>query len=89
MNQEINDQEEFMLTRDERIRMRRTVYQYMEMKPSRQTRQSAAPNMWNFGVLYSPRAITAALIVALFASSAGISLAAQNTLPAPVTSLLA
>ncbi len=63
--------------------MRRMVHAYMKMK-SRRSLQNSVAHPRRMPVFFSPRAVALALVVALFASSAGISYAAENALPGDV-----
>jgi len=60
--------------------MRQTLHACMEMKPVR-TPQVVASTTWDLAWFLSARPVAAFLVLALFASSAGVSYAAQNTLP--------
>ena len=80
MKNNFNDLEKNMtLTPEERSRMQRTIRSYMEMKPIRSAQHVA--RAWSIAPYFSPRLISGALVAALFASSAGISYAAQGSLP--------
>lgn len=68
------------LTHEERDRMRRTIHAYMEMKPLRAPARPVAV-AWSMQWVFAPRSIAAVLIVGLFASSGGVSYAAQSALP--------
>ena len=59
--------------------MRNAVRTYVHMKPT--PRIIAAQSSWGMQWLYSPRLVAGALVVALFASTAGISYAAEDSLP--------
>lgn len=73
--------EEIYLSHEERARMRRTLYAYMEMKPLRTT--ASAP-VSTFGWFFTMRPVAATLVLALFISSAGVSYAAENALPGDI-----
>jgi hypothetical protein len=72
------------LTHAERERMRGMLQAYMAMKPLRTETAQEATSAWHLSLFFSPRAIAALLVVAVFASSAGISYAAQSALPGDV-----
>jgi hypothetical protein len=77
MNHDDTSRKEF-LTPQERERMRAALVSYMEYKPAR--RPNVLPSPLS-GLFFSPRLIAAALVLAVFGSSVGVSYAAQNTLP--------
>ena len=81
MNNEKNDRS-LSLSPEERMRMRSAVRTYVTMKPAPAI--VAAQTIWTLDWLYSPRAIAATLVLALFASSAGVSFAASDALPGDV-----
>ena len=77
--------EEVSLTQEERARMRRTLYAYMEMKPVRTTAPIiSVSTVSTFGSFFMFRPVAAVLVLALFISSTGISYAAEDALPGDV-----
>jgi len=70
--------EEISLSHTQREQMRRTLHSYMEMKPLRAPASVSAPT---FAWFFTLRPVAAALVLALFVSSAGISYAAEGALP--------
>ncbi len=69
------------LTPEERVRMRRTIHTYLAMKPLRIPTRNAERARLLPTFFYSPRAIAAVLVAAVFASGTGISYAAEGALP--------
>jgi hypothetical protein len=74
--------EEMSLTQEQRQRMRGVLHAYMEMKPIRA--RTHVTSVSTFSWFFSARPIAAVLVLALFASSVGISYAAENALPGDV-----
>ncbi|MDP2648939.1 MAG: DUF5667 domain-containing protein [Patescibacteria group bacterium] len=74
--------EEFALSADERARMRSVVEQYMEIKPLRApaSHEGRGAGAWG-GWFFSPRPVALTLVLILFASSAGVTSAAEGSLP--------
>ena len=76
---------EVFLSSAERERMKRTIHTYMEMKPLRGPAiEATVPDAWDIRRLFAPRPVAATLIVALFASTGGISYAAEGALPGDI-----
>lgn len=74
--------EEISLTHEEREKMRGVLYAYMAMKP---IRTPATPSRASaFSWFFTLRPVAAVLALAVFASSAGISYAAEGTLPGEI-----
>ncbi len=90
MNEELNTYiqkagADVSLTHEERERMRRTLHAYMEMKPLRSPIKDKEPYApWNISWIFSSRPVAVVLVGALFASTAGVSYAAQSALPGDV-----
>lgn len=86
--------EEISLSHEERARMRRTLFSYMEMKPASTRadsstrggplRTNASAPVLTFGWFFTMRPVTATLVLALFISSAGVSYAAEDALPGDI-----
>ncbi|HWP61116.1 MAG TPA: DUF5667 domain-containing protein [Candidatus Paceibacterota bacterium] len=71
--------DEVSLTLEERAQMRSRIHSYMQMKPMRAS--ASAATSWSANWFFSMRPVALTLVAAVFASSAGISYAAQNALP--------
>ena len=74
--------ENISLTPTERERMRTVLHAYMEMKPIRAQQARVSSTSWNWFLTFRP--VAAILVLALFASSAGVSYAAEDALPGDV-----
>ena len=74
--------DEISLTHTERTRMRGMLHAYMEMKPLRGASSTSRFALSNWIPAYRP--IAAVLVLGLFASSAGVSFAAEHALPGDV-----
>lgn len=74
--------EEISLTHEEREKMRSVLHAYMAMKPLPSHGAQMSPlSGWSIERVFASRAVAASLIIAVFASSAGISYAAEGALP--------
>jgi len=70
------------LSSAERERMKRTIHEYMAMKPPRaQSAPEVVSPAWNIERFFALRPVAASLIVAFFVSTAGVSYAAEGALP--------
>ena len=77
--------EEISLTHEERAKMKSVLHAYVAMKPVCPQGVEMSPvSGWNMERVFAPRSVAASLIVALFASTAGISYAAEGALPGDI-----
>ncbi|MDP3965256.1 MAG: DUF5667 domain-containing protein [bacterium] len=77
--------EEVSLTHEERAKMKSVLHAYMAMKPVRPQEVEMSPiSGWSMERVFASRSVAASLIVALFASTAGISYAAEGALPGDI-----